>query len=244
MSVFRDYGYRRLRGRARLKFLVADWGVDRFRKVLETSTCSAHCSAARTRLAARQRRPRRRAPADGRPLLRRHRADRGSGLRHHAGQAGRRGRGPRRDAGPDDAVPEAARARRRTPTRSTRWSTGCDGIGLSAQPVASGGARRWPAPASSSASSPSWRPRTGRPAGRRAGATHPGARHPDHDPTQRLPELVRPDPGRRHRAEGPAGPGRRRVPWSRDSRCTSAAGGVWTAGFGRKLRGHKSRRTS
>ncbi len=35
-SVFRDYGYRRLRSRARLKFLVADWGVERFREVLET----------------------------------------------------------------------------------------------------------------------------------------------------------------------------------------------------------------
>ncbi|WP_028926513.1 nitrite/sulfite reductase [Pseudonocardia acaciae] len=35
-SVFRDYGYRRLRHRARLKFLVADWGVEKFREVLET----------------------------------------------------------------------------------------------------------------------------------------------------------------------------------------------------------------
>ena len=34
-SVFRDYGYRRLRHRARLKFLVADWGPERFRQVLE-----------------------------------------------------------------------------------------------------------------------------------------------------------------------------------------------------------------
>ncbi len=34
-SVFRDYGYRRLRSRARLKFLVADWGAERFRRVLE-----------------------------------------------------------------------------------------------------------------------------------------------------------------------------------------------------------------
>jgi sulfite reductase (ferredoxin) len=33
--VFRDYGYRRLRSRARLKFLVADWGPERFRAVLE-----------------------------------------------------------------------------------------------------------------------------------------------------------------------------------------------------------------
>ena len=34
-GVFRDYGYRRLRHRARLKFLVADWGPQRFREVLE-----------------------------------------------------------------------------------------------------------------------------------------------------------------------------------------------------------------
>ncbi|MFI7213885.1 nitrite/sulfite reductase [Micromonospora maritima] len=35
VGIFRDYGYRRLRNRARLKFLVADWGVERFREVLE-----------------------------------------------------------------------------------------------------------------------------------------------------------------------------------------------------------------
>jgi sulfite reductase (ferredoxin) len=35
-SIFRDYGYRRLRNKARLKFLVADWGVEKFREVLET----------------------------------------------------------------------------------------------------------------------------------------------------------------------------------------------------------------
>ena len=34
-SIFRDYGYRRLRHRARLKFLVEDWGVEKFREVLE-----------------------------------------------------------------------------------------------------------------------------------------------------------------------------------------------------------------
>ncbi|MEU3301455.1 nitrite/sulfite reductase [Streptomyces sp. NPDC006678] len=35
ISVFRDYGYRRLRTRARLKFLVADWGAEKFRQVLQ-----------------------------------------------------------------------------------------------------------------------------------------------------------------------------------------------------------------
>ncbi|GAA4859673.1 nitrite/sulfite reductase [Saccharopolyspora rosea] len=34
-QLFRDYGYRRLRNRARLKFLVADWGAEKFRDVLE-----------------------------------------------------------------------------------------------------------------------------------------------------------------------------------------------------------------
>jgi sulfite reductase (ferredoxin) len=34
-SVFRDYGYRRLRHRARLKFLIADWGPEKFLEVLE-----------------------------------------------------------------------------------------------------------------------------------------------------------------------------------------------------------------
>ncbi|RLL69444.1 nitrite/sulfite reductase [Streptomyces sp. Z26] len=36
VSIFRDYGYRRLRTRARLKFLVADWGPEKFRRVLES----------------------------------------------------------------------------------------------------------------------------------------------------------------------------------------------------------------
>jgi sulfite reductase (ferredoxin) len=35
VSVFRDYGYRRLRHRARIKFLVADWGPQKFREVME-----------------------------------------------------------------------------------------------------------------------------------------------------------------------------------------------------------------
>ncbi|MFD7132295.1 nitrite/sulfite reductase [Streptomyces sp. NPDC059894] len=35
VSIFRDYGYRRLRNRARLKFLVADWGPEKFRQVLQ-----------------------------------------------------------------------------------------------------------------------------------------------------------------------------------------------------------------
>lgn len=36
VGIFRDYGYRRLRTKARLKFLVSDWGAEKFRQVLET----------------------------------------------------------------------------------------------------------------------------------------------------------------------------------------------------------------
>ncbi|SIS08168.1 nitrite/sulfite reductase [Williamsia sterculiae] len=35
VSLFRDYGYRRLRTKARLKFLLKDWGIEKFRQVLE-----------------------------------------------------------------------------------------------------------------------------------------------------------------------------------------------------------------
>lgn len=35
ISIFRDYGYRRLRNKARMKFLIADWGLPKFREVLE-----------------------------------------------------------------------------------------------------------------------------------------------------------------------------------------------------------------
>jgi sulfite reductase (ferredoxin) len=35
-AIFRDYGFRRLRNKARLKLLVAEWGTAKFRKILET----------------------------------------------------------------------------------------------------------------------------------------------------------------------------------------------------------------
>ena len=36
IRLFRDYGYRRLRAKARLKFLLAQWGPEKFRQILET----------------------------------------------------------------------------------------------------------------------------------------------------------------------------------------------------------------
>ncbi len=40
-SIFRDFGYRRSRNHARLKFLMADWGPEKFRQVLETQHLKA-----------------------------------------------------------------------------------------------------------------------------------------------------------------------------------------------------------
>jgi sulfite reductase (ferredoxin) len=40
-GVFRDYGYRRSRNHSRLKFLMADWGPEKFREVLEKEYLSA-----------------------------------------------------------------------------------------------------------------------------------------------------------------------------------------------------------
>ena len=49
-SVFRDYGYRRQRNHARLKFLMADWGPEKFREVLETEYLEpGRCPTARRR---------------------------------------------------------------------------------------------------------------------------------------------------------------------------------------------------
>ncbi|WP_347355148.1 nitrite/sulfite reductase [Intrasporangium sp.] len=42
VRIFRDYGFRRLRNKARLKFLLADWGTERFREVLETEYLGYH----------------------------------------------------------------------------------------------------------------------------------------------------------------------------------------------------------
>ena len=42
VRIFRDYGFRRLRNKARLKFLLADWGTERFRQVLEDEYLGYH----------------------------------------------------------------------------------------------------------------------------------------------------------------------------------------------------------
>ena len=114
VSVFRDYGYRRLRAKARLKFLIKDWGVEKFRKVLEEEYLKRplidgpapepvtrpidHVGVQRTQ---------------ERAQCRRRRADRGPGVGHHPFQGRRPGRGGRVGSHPVHAVPEAGHPRRR-----------------------------------------------------------------------------------------------------------------------------------
>ena len=205
-SIFRDYGYRRLRSRARLKFLVADWGVEKFREVLENEylgrplvSCDSPASPVghRDHIGVH-------AQKDGR-LLRRDRPDRraGSPARMLVALADLMER-VRRRRRPAHAVPEDRADRRRPGGRRRRSLDRLDAIGLSGAAVElaaehdglhrhrvlQAGDRRHQEPG----------PRPGR----RARAALPRPRRADHRQRQRLPERLRPHPGRRHRPQGPA----------------------------------------
>ncbi len=153
-SIFRDYGYRRLRNRARLKFLVADWGVERFREVLETEYLDRALVDCPSPPAPHgQRRPRRRPPTEGRPLLRRGRARRRPGQRDDALGPGRRRGEARRRAACGSRRTRSSWCSACTATTSTPWSP--TSRRSACRPGRRcGGAPRWPAPASSTAS---WR---------------------------------------------------------------------------------------
>ena len=207
VSIFRDYGYRRLRNRARLKFLVADWGAEKFREVLENEYLGRALldgpGPGRSRRTPP--RPRRRPPAARRPRT-------GSASRRSpAGSAATSSRGSpswppthgsgrvRLTAQQKLVVLDVTRRAGRRPR------DGLAEVGMSSRPHRVPPRRRWPAPASSSASWPSSRPR---PAPARSiedwSAACPELDSPAGHPRQRLPELVRPVPGRRHRTQGPA----------------------------------------
>jgi sulfite reductase (ferredoxin) len=68
-GLFRDYGYRRLRSRARLKFLVADWGAERFREVLEKEYIGGSLPGARDHVGVHQQRDGARSAAAGQTLF-------------------------------------------------------------------------------------------------------------------------------------------------------------------------------
>ena len=76
-------------------------------------------------------------------------------------------------------------------------------------------------------------------ADRRTGAPHPGVRRADHHQHQRLPERLRPYPGRGHRSQGPAGPGRPTGEQVEGYQVHLGGALGLEAGFGRKVRGLK-----
>ena len=159
VQIFRDYGYRRLRHRARLKFLVADWGVEKFREVLETEYLHRRLTDG----------PRPEAPPQRRDHVGVHRQKDG---RYYVGVAPTVGRvsgttlaavADLVEAAGSDRVRLTAQQklivldvaeRPRPRAAPTGWRTSA-----STRVPASSGAARWRAPASSSASSPSSRPR-------------------------------------------------------------------------------------
>ena len=241
-SIFRDYGYRRLRSRARLKFLVADWGVEKFREVLEneylgraaghaapprprrsatatTSACTSRRTAASTSASRR--------PPAGSP------APRWSQLADLMERVRRRGR-------PPHAVPEDRADRRRRRTRSSALLADARrDRAVRRRPSAAGGGTRWPAPASSSASWRSSTPRTG------PATWSPSSSAASPTSTRRSPSTstAAPTPAPAPRSPTSAS----RASWcmtttasrSRASRCTSAARPGCRRNFGRKLRAHK-----
>ena len=222
-GVFRDYGYRRLRTKARIKFLVADWGPEKFREILETKYLN-------------------RALIDGpAPATPTRSGDHVGVNRQKDGQffvglAAVAGRVSGSDLVKlaDLAEAHGSNRLRTTPMQKLLvldvaadqvdvLVAGAAALGLSARQDA------WRrsvmactgiefcklAIVETKAQAARVVEQLESPAGR--------ARLPDHRAPERLPELLRPDPGRRHRAQGPAGARARTVTRSRASRCIWAA---------------------
>ena len=136
-SLFREYGYRRSRNHARLKFLVKDWGAARVREVLEKEFLDAPLpdGPAPVRRAHGTPRPRRRVRAERRPGLRGLRAEGRPHRRTPAAHGGRPGRRVRQRVHARHGAAEA-RDRRRGPARADELVARLDDLDLRARPSA------------------------------------------------------------------------------------------------------------
>ena len=161
-GVFRDYGYRRSRMHARLKFLLADWGPEKFREVLETEYLTAPLPDGPPPSAA---------PVENRDHVGVH--TQGTAARTSApcrapaapaALAAAAGRGPRRAVRRQPVATPPSRAWSLLDVPAEHVDTVVDELEAEDLRVRPSRFRRgvWPAPASSSASSRSWRPRPAR----------------------------------------------------------------------------------
>ena len=210
-GLFRDYGYRRLRHRARIKFLVADWGPEKFREVLEKEYLgyglpdgpapAAPRHGTRDHVGVHQQR-------DGNyyvgfaPTVGRLSAD---ALDVIAGLADRYGSGRVRTTTEQKMVILDVPQDR---TDDLVTGAGPGGPAGPAQhlPPAHDGVHRHRVLQARDRGDQG----PGRGPDHRTRAAAARLRNAGHDQRERLPELLRPDPDRRHRAEGVAGhwPGR------------------------------------
>ena len=205
-GLFRDYGYRRLRHRARIKFLVADWGAEKFREVLEKEYLGYALPDG----------PAPDAPRDGiRDHVGVHRQRDGNYYVGFAPVVGRLSAdtldliadlAARYGSGRVHTTTEQKMVILDVPGRAHRGAGGRAGGGRPAGP-----AQRLP-----QAHDGLHRHRVlqardrrdqgpGRRPDQRAGAATARLRRPGHDQRERLPEFLRQDPDRRHRPEGLAG---------------------------------------
>ncbi len=205
-SVFRDYGYRRLRHRARIKFLINDWGAEKFREVLEKEYLGYSL-------------PDGPAPVNVDGALRDH-----VGVHRQAGGLNYVGFAPRVGRVNGETLAAIATLADRYAAGRVRTTTEqklvildvpddqVDGLLAELDALGSAGhAERVPA-----AHDGLHRDRVlqaghrgdqgpGDEPDRRAGAAAARLRPAGHDQRQRLPQLLRAHPGRRHRPQGVAG---------------------------------------
>ena len=218
-SVFRDYGYRRLRAKARLKFLIKDWGIEKFRQVLEDEYLGRklidgpapepvkhpidHVGVQKLKNGLNAVGV---APIAGRVS--------GTILTKVADLASAAGSDRIRFTPyqklvildvPDDRLHELVAGLDALGLPSTAVALAQEPDGLHGHRILQAVVRRNPRP----------RAGAGAGAGEAAGGHQCPARRADHGQHQRLPELVRPHPGRRHRVQGPDGRRRRRQPGRR-----------------------------
>lgn len=110
-SVFRDYGYRRLRAKARLKFLIKDWGIASLRSARNRVPQASADRRSGPRTGQASDRPRRGATTQERAQRRRSRPHRRAGIGHHP-HGGRRPDGAGRfRPDPVHPLPEAGHPR-------------------------------------------------------------------------------------------------------------------------------------